>query len=335
LSSPRISILLPARNAAATLDPCLRSITRQTERSWECIVVDDGSTDGTAAIARSAAAADGRFHVISTPPHGLISALTEGLTHCRGAFVARMDADDVMHRDRLAAQADALDGHPSMSGVGCQVRLFPRASMTARLVEYERWLNQLQSPEDVARDVFVECPIAHPTLMMRREDMTRLGYADRGWPEDYDLMLRAYGAGMRIGAVPRRLLAWRNGPDSLSRSDPRYALERFTACRAHYIALHFLGVEQSYVLWGYGGTGRALYRALSALDRHPTHIVEVKRERIGQRIHGAEVVPHDRLPELRGRKIVVSVARAGPRGEIRAVMARFGFVEGADFICAA
>jgi hypothetical protein len=130
-------------------------------------------------------------------------------------------------------------------------------------------------------------------------------------------------------------MSWRNGAASLSRTDSRYGLDRFTACRAHYLAAGFLASDTSYVLWGYGSTGRALCRALSALDRHPSHIVEVKQERIGQRIHGAAVVPHERVPELRGRKFVVSVARAEPRALIRAVMQRFGLVERIDFVCAA
>jgi glycosyltransferase involved in cell wall biosynthesis len=331
---PRISILLPARNAAATLGACLRSISRQTETSWECTVVDDGSTDATASIVREAARTDSRFRLISTPARGLIAALNEGLMHCGGGFIARMDADDVMHRERLAAQADALDADPSLDAVGCHVRLFPRRSMTPRLVEYEQWLNSLCSHEDVARDMFVECPIAHPSLMMRPR-MAALGYADRGWPEDYDLLLRAHTAGMGIGVVPRRLIGWRNGARSLSRTDSRYGLDRFTACRAHYLAAAFLAGDTNYVLWGYGSTGRALRRALASLDRHPSHIVEVKPGRIGQRIHGADVVPHDRVPELRGRKFVISVARAEPRALIRAVMARFGLVEGVDFVCAA
>jgi hypothetical protein len=206
--------------------------------------------------------------------------------------------------------------------------------MSPRLREYERWLNSLHSPEDVARDAFVECPVAHPSLMMRRR-MADLGYADRGWPEDYDLVLRALGAGMRIGVVPRRLLAWRDRHDSLSRTDERYGLDRFTACKAHHLAVGFLARSGTYVLCGYGATGKSLRRALAALGKHPSHIVEVKPTRLGKRIHGAPVIPHGDLPGVSRRPIIVSVARAGPRAEARASLAAMGFVEGRDFLCAA
>jgi glycosyltransferase involved in cell wall biosynthesis len=332
--TPRVSILLPARNAAPTLRPCLASISRQTERSWECILVDDGSSDDTRTIAEDFARQDPRFRVLSTPPRGLVSALNDGLEHCRAARIARMDSDDVMHRERLAAQADALDKQEDLAALGCHVRLFPRDGLSPRLREYELWLNGMRGAADVERDALVECPIAHPTMMMRRA-FADLRYLDRGWPEDYDLVLRALAAGLRIGVVPRRLLAWRSGSGSLSRTDSRYGLDRFTACKAHFLANGFLAGGSRYILWGYGGTGRALCRALAAAGKTPSYIVEVKTGRIGQRIRGAEVIPHGRLPLLRGQPIVVSVARAGPRTEIRGVLAGMGFIEGIDYLCAA
>ena len=331
---PRVSILLPARNAAATLYACLSSIIRQTEPSWECVVIDDGSTDCTADIARDIGRRDPRVLVVSAGPQGLIHALNEGLSHCRAPLIARMDADDLMHRRRLAAQRDALEQDASLSAVGCHVRLFPRRSVSPRLREYEAWLNGMRTADQIGRDRFVECPVAHPTLMMRRE-MAALGYADRRWPEDYDLVLRALASGMRIGVVPRRLLCWRNGAGTLSRTHPRYAQVQFIACKAHYLATGFLANTETYVLWGYGATGRALRRALAVFGRFPSHIVEVKRGRIGQRIHGAPVVGHTALEQLRGQPIVVSVARADPRRQIRGVLAGMHFVEGADYVCAA
>jgi glycosyltransferase involved in cell wall biosynthesis len=332
--TPRVSVLLPVRNAAPTLPACLASLARQTEPAWECVLVDDGSTDDTRTIAGAAAARDPRVRVLDAGRIGLVGALNAGLAACRAPIVARMDGDDLMHRERLAQQLDALARDPTLSAVGCHVRLAPRATLTERRREYEAWLNGLASPADLARDAFVECPVAHPTLVMRRE-MAALGYADHGWPEDYDLVLRALARGFRIGVVRRRLLTWRDGSGRLSRVDPRYAQARFTACKAHYLASGLLAGRDTYVLWGYGGTGRALRRALAMEGRHPSHIVEVKATRIGQRIHGAPVVPIAAIGTLRGHPFIVSVARAGPRAEIRAVLQAQGFVEGRDYVCAA
>lgn len=329
-----MSILLPAHNAAGTIEACLTSIARQTLTAWECVIVDDGSTDGTRAAACAFARRDPRVRVISIPHSGLVAALDEGLRACRAPLVARMDADDLMHRHRLEAQAGALEADPSLAAVGSHVRFIPRAPMSPRLREYETWLNGLRSADDVRRDAFVECPIAHPTLMMRRT-MGTLGYRDCGWPEDYDLVLRALEAGLRISVVARRLHVWRDRPARLSRTDPRYALPQFTACKAHFLSAGFLAHAREYILWGYGGTGRALRRALADRGRQPSHIVEVKPSRLGERIHGAPVVPPERLPGLPRAPIVVSVAREGPRAVIRAALASMGFVERRDYVCAA
>jgi glycosyltransferase involved in cell wall biosynthesis len=325
---------LPVWNAAATIRAALASIKRQSHPHWECIVVDDGSADGTADTIARLASDEPRIQVVRTPHRGIVSALNEGLARCGGSFVARMDADDVMRRDRLARQVCALDAQPDLAAVGSHVRIFPRRPMTSRLRDYERWLNSVVTAEDVQREAFVECPVAHPSLMMR-PSMSNLGYRDASWAEDYDLVLRALVAGLRIGVVPRRLIAWRDRPDSLCRTDSAYIVERFTACKAHYLASSFLREVNRYVLWGYGETGRTLRRALAEHGKSPSHIVEVKRSRIGQRIHGAPVIAVEALPALRGARIVTSVARSGPRSEIRSALAAMGFVEGADFVCAA
>src|SRR6266571_5657297 len=108
-SDPLVSVLLPVLNAATTLPACLRSIQRQTEPRWQCVLVDDGSDDESLACARWFAAQDPRFEVVAAAHQGLVSALRTGLAHCRGRFVARMDADDLMHRQRLSMQVRALE----------------------------------------------------------------------------------------------------------------------------------------------------------------------------------------------------------------------------------
>ncbi|HYY04944.1 MAG TPA: glycosyltransferase family 2 protein [Candidatus Limnocylindria bacterium] len=332
---PEISILLPAYQAEATLDACLRSVARQSEPRWECIVVDDGSTDTTRAVAERFAAGDGRFHVLATPHRGLVAALNTGLEGCRGRVVARMDADDVMHRERLGAQLRALDAAPGLAAVGCHVRLFPRARLTDGLRAYERWLAGIDSPRGVRAEAFVECPVAHPTLMARAEVLGRAGYRDAGWPEDYDLVLRLLAEGHEIGVVPRRLLAWRDGPWRLWRAAAAYRLERFTACKAAFLAAHFLAATERYVLWGYGPTGRALRRALLAHGKRPSHVVEVHPGRLGNTIHGAPVISIEELRAQPRRPLVAAVAGEGPRREIRDALSAIGLRETQDFVCAA
>ena len=333
--TPRVSVLIPVRDAEATLAASLRSVSRQRVHQFECIVVDDGSRDESLAIARAHARGDPRFRVIAEPARGIVPALTRGLAECRAPFVARHDADDCMHRDRLALQLAALDAAPALAGVGCHVRLFPRGALGAGMRDYERWLARVRTPADVRREAFVECPLAHPTLVLRTEVLRAYAYRDVGWPEDYDLVLRWLGAGCALGVVPRRLLAWRHTPNRLSQRSPVYAPDRFTACKAHHLAGGLLARERRYWLWGYGGTGRALAKALRAHDRHPDAIVELHPRRIGQRIQGARVIAPDELGEPGKLPLVVSVAGAEARALIRAELSGRGFREGAHYVCAA
>jgi glycosyltransferase involved in cell wall biosynthesis len=336
-----VSVLVPVFNAAGTQPSTLESIRRQRGVELECVLVDDGSTDGSAALLQRFAELDPRLRVHAIEHRGIVGALQYGLERCQGRYVARMDADDIMHSQRLAAQVALLESQPKLAGAGCHVRLFPRPRPSQQpRREYEHWLNSVRGPGDVARECFIECPLAHPTWMLRREIIQRFGYRDMGWPEDYDLLLRLLGGGHALGVVPRRLLHWRDSPQRLSRRSEVYSDGRFVAAKAHYLAQTWLARHARYVLWGYGETGRALCRALQQHSRHPHAIVEVHPGRLGQRIQGAPVIGPEQLLAARrvaggALPIVVCVARSSPRGQARAALEQLGLREQHDFICAA
>lgn len=327
-------MLLPVRDAEATLTPCLRSIARQSEPRFECVIVDDGSRDASAEIAAGFARRDTRFRVLREARRGLIAALQRGLRDCRAPLVARMDADDCMAQRRLECQRSALEDS-TLSAVGCHPRLFPRSALGPGMRAYEQWLRSIDSPRRVREEAFVECPIAHPTLMIRRAVLEALPYREVDWPEDYDLLLRLLEARHRVGVVAAPLLAWRHHPGRLSSNHPRYAQERFTACKAEFLARGFLARHDTYLLWGYGGTGRSLARALSRHEKRPQAIVEVHPRRLGRQIQGAPVISPAQLGAPPRAPLLVSVAGAGPRSEIRATLLRMGWREGVDYVCAA
>jgi glycosyltransferase involved in cell wall biosynthesis len=333
--APEISVLLPAFDAASTLAAALRSVQRQTEQRWECVVVDDGSRDATLELARTMAREDERIRVVTIPHAGIVPALRAGLAECKAPLVARMDADDLMSRRRLELQRDALADAPELAAVGCHVRLFPRAGLREGRLNYERWLSSICTPESVQREALVECPVAHPTLIRRREVLAAFDYRDLGWPEDYDLVLRLLAAGQRIGVVPKRLLHWRDGEARLSRTSPTYDIAAFVRCKADFLGRGFLARSERYVLWGYGDTGKALAEALAQCGKHPAAILELHPGRLGQMIRGVRVQRPEALPSLPRLPLVVSVSGLGPRTEIRAALAQMSFVETRDYVCAA
>ena len=115
--APILTIGLPVYNGAPFLLNCLRSVFAQTFHNWELVVVDDGSKDASLEILRGVD--DRRVHVLSTENRGLAACLNEITRKARGKFIARMDADDLMHPDRLDKQLKKLDKQTELDGVGC------------------------------------------------------------------------------------------------------------------------------------------------------------------------------------------------------------------------
>jgi hypothetical protein len=111
--------------------------------------------------------------------------------------------------------------------------------------------------------------------------------------------------------------------------------KRFTACKAAFLATSFLKDTRTYILWGYGDTGKTLRQALLAHGKVPSHIVEIHPGRLGNRIHNAPVIRPEDLVRVPRSRVVVSVAGVQARQEIRQVMGLLGFVELRDFVCAA
>src|SRR5258705_5864352 len=166
--APEISVLLPVRDAAATLAAALDSTLASVGPSFELIAIDDGSRDGTAELLDTRARRDPRLRVLHRPARGIAPALGEGLAAARGRLIARMDADDETHPERLAAQAELLAARPELGLAGCQVESFPQGGMRDGFRLYTEWLNGLVEPDDVEREAFVDSPLPHPASLVPR-----------------------------------------------------------------------------------------------------------------------------------------------------------------------
>jgi GT2 family glycosyltransferase len=333
---PRVSVLLPARNAAATVRAAAASILRQTERDLALICVDDGSTDATPAVLARLAERDRRVRVLRGPGEGIARALERGRAACDAEVVARMDADDVAHPRRLALQLEALRSDPSLAALGGRVRLFPRRAVRAGMARYAAWLNQLTSPALVERDLLVEAPLVHPAAVLRASALERVGgWRDGPFPEDYDLWLRLAAAGGRLSNVPERVLDWREGPARATRTDGRYALPRHVALKCSHLADHVVGQGREVVLWGAGPTGKAFADALALVGIGVRAFLEVDPAKIGRTARGAPVLAYSEAPRFHGTLILVAVGAPGARELIRVECGRMGLLELRDYRCVA
>jgi glycosyltransferase involved in cell wall biosynthesis len=336
VATPALSILLPVRDAASTLDEALSSIRAQTFRDWELIAIDDGSKDASPDVLRRHVREDPRILFMTSEPAGLVSALETARAAARAPLLARMDADDVSEPGRLAAQVALLARHPEIALCGTHVRYFPRSRVGGGARRYEAWLNGQRTGVDLQRDLWIECPLAHPTFAMRAAAIDAVGgYRDMAWPEDYDLVLRIREAGYGLGVVPQVLLRWREGRGRLSRRDGRYGPDGFRRVKLHFLRRSLLREKEGLMIWGAGPTGKAFARSAIEAGIPVRAFVELDPRKIGQEIHGAPVVSPDGASAYHDALAVAAVAGPVAREEIRSALAHAGWLEGRDFVAVA
>jgi glycosyltransferase involved in cell wall biosynthesis len=344
----RVSIVLPAYNAAPTIGRAVASVRAQTFSDWELIAVDDGSTDGTREMLEDIARGDPRVRVIGRAHQGVVAALNAGLAAAEGEFIARMDADDEAHPERLAAQVEFLRApeNRDIGLAGCLVEFGGDRAASAGYALHVDWLNSLITSDEIALNRFVESPLAHPSVMFRRELVEKLGgYRAGDFPEDYELWLRWLDAGVRMAKMPRVLLRWNDPPMRLSRRDARYAPEAFFCLKAEWIAREVRRAlagdagrgERKILIWG---AGRPTRKRASSLEAHGLRIagyIDIDARKVTPAIGGtgAPVLAPAELPPAGEAFVLGYVASRGARELIRGELRTRGYAEGRDFLMCA
>lgn len=226
-NEPTISVVVPAYNAAPYIEECLRSIKNQSLQDFECIVVDDGSNDGTGTIVDSFASSDSRFRVIHQENRGLSAARNVGLDLAQGAFVGFVDADDMClpeMYERLHMHIRSLD----VPIVACGYSTFEDDSKRRG----NRLLWDVGALEKVSSAVLNEYEIweAHYAgdagaiilswnKLYRRELFQTLRFKERCTYEDNEIAIRLIPKAGCMGIVKESLYCYRVREDSLTKQN--------------------------------------------------------------------------------------------------------------------
>ncbi|MDD5333373.1 MAG: glycosyltransferase [Rhodoferax sp.] len=207
-AAPLVSVLLPVFNAERYVEAALQSILNQTFGNFECIVIDDGSTDATLRILEQFQQKDERVVLVSRENKGLVDTLNEGIKIARGEWIARMDADDIALPNRLEVQLAWIE-RTGADICGSWVRFFGAKD--------KRVLRHPLSDQAIRVGLMFGTMFAHPTVLMRTGLAKRLLY-DKQWEkcEDYDLWTRAAQLDCRMTNVPEVLLLYRQHPRQVS-----------------------------------------------------------------------------------------------------------------------
>ncbi|MCW8830585.1 MAG: glycosyltransferase [Gammaproteobacteria bacterium] len=332
--TPQLAVLLPFYNAEATLAETLDSILAQTFKDFVLIAVDDGSTDNSCDIVHDYIKQDKRIELLQVGHQGVVAAMNHALEHCSAPICARMDADDIMAPKRLALQLDYLNANPDIALVGSRVRLFPEEIIQDGFNEYIRWQNACITPQQIADNIYVELPIANPSICFRRHVVLEVGgYRDGDFPEDYELLLRLHQQGHQMAKLPAVLLHWRDSTGRLTRTDQRYSRTAFDRIRAEYLAADpRLQQGRPLAYWGAGRVTRRRTAHLIGYGHRPQVWIDIDPGKIGRSYEGAEVVaPHWLVRE--DKPFVLSyVSNHGARELIVDDLESMGYSCGQDYL---
>ncbi|UVR97435.1 glycosyltransferase family 2 protein [Parabacteroides distasonis] len=164
----KVTILLPAYNAALYLRDSLDSIMRQAFKDFDVLLIDDGSMDDTSKIAIEYSNIDRRIKYYKNEKNiGLIKTLNKGLSLAKGEYIVRMDADDIMFDDRLYKQVKYMDSNPECFVCGGQMEYIGGLTGMAPILP--------QKYEDLLYLSLINCPLYHPTTIIRNSVIKQFG----------------------------------------------------------------------------------------------------------------------------------------------------------------
>lgn len=208
MGSPKVSILFPVYNGGKYLRYALESVLSQTFTDFEIEIMNDGSTDDSAAITHSYR--DARIRYSEQPNAGISISLNRLLERSRGAYLARMDHDDWSHPERLEAQVAFLEANPGTVLVGTWTEVMDPAGRVLSRCRYPI------TASGIREAMLLSNPFAHGSVMFRR--VPELGYrTEFDDAEDLDQWVRL-ATRYPVANLPRFLYRWRQNPEGISRS---------------------------------------------------------------------------------------------------------------------
>jgi glycosyltransferase involved in cell wall biosynthesis len=335
MQRPVVTMLLPFHRAEGTLNAAIQSLVEQSFREWELFLINNASSDKSVSIAQDWTDRDARIKLISEPTIGIAHALNTGLKHATSPFIARMDADDIAHPERLARQVAYMEAHPEIGVLGTRTHFETTVEKSSGMAWFVNWQNAILTPHDHYIKRFVDAPIVHPTVMFRRELVEHFGgYSTGPLPEDHELWLRWMHQGVRFAKLAEELLTWHDHPQRLSRTHSNYSVDAFFTTKAKWIAAWYTRTftdGRPIIIAGTSGLCRDRAAKLEAEGLCIAAFTDVKK----REVPGYAFIPHDELPPS-GKALIISfISQRGTGDRIAEYLASRGLLEGVDFILAA
>lgn len=225
---PEVSIILPVYNAERYISEAIESILQQTFTDFELIIINDGSTDGSAEIIKKNSLLDQRIIFYSRENQGLVATLNEAISIAKGKYIARMDSDDISSPDRIRMQFEHLHAFPELDLISC-------AFVPFKANELQEPIKHPTNPLLIQLLLSFCSPICHPAVFARSEVLKNFKYRSDVAAEDHELWCRISSAYV-IGNQSHVLLRYRLHDESITANNKKI-IRRSTI---KFGALHFI-----------------------------------------------------------------------------------------------
>jgi len=329
---PKVSVVLPFYNAQDSLLRAINSIYNQSFTDFECLLVNNNSTDKSVEIASDFVKKDNRFRLLHEAKQGVSFASNCGSQNARGIFIARMDADDIAFPNRLKLQHDFLVNHSDFGVVSGQVKFGGSKQTAAGLFRYTEWVNSLKTHDEIALQRFVESPIINPSAMWRKKLEIDYGrYAHGDFPEDYDLWLRWIDAEVKVGKVTETVLQWNDSANRLTRTNRRYRTAAFYRTKAKYLEYKLRANNPHFpkvYVWGASRVMRSRAAFLAEYGIEVLAFIDITEKR---KIN-ANLLYYKNIPSPNDAFILVYMPQNIIKMRISAFLQDRGYVEGVNFL---
>ena len=208
---PLVSIVIPMYNAEKYIKEAILSITNQTYKNLEIIIIDDCSKDKSVEIVKSIE--DDRIILIKNDENlQQPKTRNKGLMLAKGKYIANMDADDISVQDRIEKQVAFMEKHPWIDICGTQIEKFGKRNFIKRLADIIFTVKFPEEHDEIIAEMPVRCVLAHPTAMFRTESVHKYGIRynpEFRYAQDFELWSRLIFENVKFANLPQKLLRYR------------------------------------------------------------------------------------------------------------------------------
>ena len=333
MNKDKISIIIPFKNEAKYLQSCIESIQNQKNDEFEIevILVDDHSTDSSSEIASVFSRQFVHFNYLKNKGDGVVDALQFGLEKSTGNYIHRMDADDLMAEDKLKNLYQLFAVYPNLNIATGKVKYFREdQALGEGFIKYEEWLNQLIDDSLFYQDIYKECTVASANWLMSKNDLLSIGGFGVSYPEDYDLVFRAYQAKFIVRGCSEVTHLWRDHSLRASRTVIHYKDNNFFKLKLRWFLKLDYDPSGELFVYGAGKKGKTIAKMLSEKEI-PFRWFTNNNNKIGQNIYGVILENDTTIFDVKQAQILVLISNPKENEEVLFRLEHNSLIQGQDF----